>query len=189
MNSPGDNQNPPPLPLAVPEARPKSWKRKARIAFACLRIAILLGIPAWLSYLTPTSPLARMVATPFKEFRLLHLTNHKRLLAAGRTVLAAPKNYRKHPLLQSKSDAVYFIDPTDPQLPSAIRSLGCYSLLVRENTLVMQFEIGWGRNSGMVVLPEGVEEAPRFARGVFDLWSTWEELGKGLYYYAGTVNS
>ena len=152
-------------------------------------LAVVLGIPIWLSYLTPTSPLGAIVPNPLKEFRVLHLTNHERLVAAGRTVLAAPKTYRKHPLLQSNSDAIYYIDPSDPQLPGAIRSLRCFSMFVRENTLVIQFQIGMGWNSGLVILPEGVDQPPGFSRGVYSPWKTWNELRKGLYFYSGVVNS
>lgn len=186
-----ENQ-PPPLPVkSNPPPRRRWWK--GRVGFAIV-VAILLacgvGLVYGLLYHTTVGRYARYTLGPrVTEFRVTHLTNHKQLLAEGRKVLTDPTPYRTHPLFPNRSDAVCHLDPSDPKLPHAIRSSGGFVVSVYKNALVIRFEIGFGRNSGLVILPEGVDDAPRFTRGAFAPWKVWKELHKGLFYYAGVVNS
>jgi hypothetical protein len=117
------------------------------------------------------SPVGLILGLSGTEFKLRHLTDHARLLAACRTVLANPKQYRAHPYIHGASDDTCFPDPSDPQMPPEIRSLGCSYITIREKT--MNIEMGGGfHHYGFFVPADGEPARDK------------TELVKGLYFYS-----
>ena len=168
-------------------AKVKWWRP---FGIAALAASVVVGALAGFLYFTEIGWSLRYTWEPrYREFKLEHLVNQQEILSAGRTVLATPMASRKHDLIQSNPPKVYQIDPRDPKLPTSLRGLDPVLITVTPEAVIVRFEFGWGRNSGLVILPEGVSEAPGYTREGFSPWKVWKELCKGLYYYEGFLNS
>jgi hypothetical protein len=186
MSTPVEPAGVPP-PLHDKPAKRNRWRAAGGVVIVA---ALALGALVGFLYFTKIGWSLRYTLAPrYRAFKIEHLVSQHEILAAGRTVLAAPTAFRKHDWIQSNPPKVYQIDPRDPQLPKSLRGLDAVLITVTAEAVIVRFEFGWGRNSGLIILPEGASEAPGYARGGLGPWKLWKEMRKGLYYYEGFLNS
>ena len=198
MAAPSDNQSPLPLPTPAPNAKGSSKSWRTWLVGALLAGVVIIGSTCGLLYFTKVGQHLRHAwRIQFREFELLHLTDHERVLNAGRQVIADPTLYRPVKWLTSNPPKVYHLDPSDPQLPDALRSLNATLITVTDDVLVVRYGLAWGRNTGLVIFPSKYTEAPGNTT-----WTNWSEghlpfrelaglreLREGVRYYAVTLKN
>ena len=198
MTTPSDNQSPPPLPAPVPSARGRSKTWRTWLVAALVSGGVIIGSICGLLFFTSMGQYLRYAwGIQFREFQVLHLINHERVLNAGRQVIADPTLYRTHKWLPSNPPKVFHLDPSDPQLPDALRSLNAMVITLTEDVLIIRLEAGWGRNTGLVILPPKYAEASGYTpwkdwREGYSPWREWpglRELREGVVYFAFTLKN